>query len=63
MLGLPDFDGPVLEIVPVALRQSLATETNEELDHRVALAVRDMTIGIGGMLILLFAALATIKFR
>jgi len=50
------------EAIDEALRRSLATKANEELGHRVALAVRDMTLRIGGML-LLFAALATTKFR
>jgi hypothetical protein len=33
-----------------------------ELAHKIEIAVRDMTIRTGGMLIMLFAALAAIKY-
>lgn len=55
------------EALDVALRDTVATkrdlnELRTELRHEIQLAVRDMTIRTGGMMILLFGALASIKF-
>jgi hypothetical protein len=50
-----------------ALRESVATKADmvalkTDLEHKIEIAVRDMTIRIGAMLIVLFGALASIKF-
>jgi hypothetical protein len=57
-----------------ALRESVATKRDvaavrddlrlavRDLEHKIDLAVRDMTIRAGGMSIALFAALAAIKY-
>jgi hypothetical protein len=51
------------EAMAEALRESVATKRDiAEVKHEIALAVRDMTIRTGAMLIALFAALASIKF-
>jgi hypothetical protein len=55
------------EAMDEALRESVATKADlaavrADLEHRIDLAVRDMTIRTGGMLIVLFGALASIKF-
>ena len=51
------------EAMDEALRESVATKTDiYRLETKIELAVRDMTIRTGGMLIVLFAALASIKF-
>jgi hypothetical protein len=46
-----------------ALRESVATRTDiAELRHQIQLAVRDMTIRVGGMLVVLFTALVAVRF-
>jgi hypothetical protein len=55
------------EAMDEALRESVATKADvrieiARLENRIDLAVRDMTIRIGGMLIVLFGAIASIKF-
>ena len=46
-----------------ALRESVATKSDiAELRHEVQLVVRDMTIRVGGMLIVLFTALVAVRF-
>ena len=44
-----------------AMKQELVGEI-VRLDHKIDVAVRDLTIRMGGMLIILFGALASIKF-
>jgi hypothetical protein len=58
------------EAMEEALRESVATKRDigevkheiGDVKHEIALAVRDMTIRTGAMLVALFAALASIKF-
>jgi hypothetical protein len=51
------------EAMDEALRESVATKTDiYRLENKIEIAVRDMTIRTGGMLIVLFTALALIKF-
>lgn len=51
------------EAMDEALRESVATRTDIAiLENKIELAVRDMTIRTGGMLIVLFGAIASIKF-
>jgi hypothetical protein len=51
------------EALDEALRESVATKADVvALKHDIDLAVRDMTIRTGAMLIVLFGALASIKF-
>ena len=51
------------EAMDEALRESVATRRDiAELKHEIQLAVRDMTIRTGGMLVLLFTALAAVRF-
>jgi hypothetical protein len=46
-----------------ALRESVATKSDiARLDAKIDIAVRDLTIRTGGMLVVLFGALAAIKF-
>ena len=50
-----------------ALKESVATKSYvgseiARLEHRIELAVRDMTIRVGGMLIALFGALVAVQF-
>jgi hypothetical protein len=46
-----------------ALLESVATKSDiTELRHEIQLAVRDMTIRVGGMLIVLFTALDAVRF-
>jgi hypothetical protein len=46
-----------------ALKESVATRADiVRLEHKIDLLGRDLTIRMGGMLILLFTALAAIKF-
>lgn len=50
-----------------ALKESVATKSYvgseiARLEHRIELAVRDMTIRVGGMLIALFGALVAVRF-
>jgi len=45
------------------LRESIATKSDiAELRHEIQLAVRDMTILVGGMPIGLFTALVAVRF-
>jgi hypothetical protein len=58
------------EAMEEALREAVATKSDVSavsrevgrLDHKIDVAVRDMTIRTGGMLVALFAALAAIKY-
>jgi hypothetical protein len=51
------------EALDSALRESVATKNDvETLRHDLQLAVRDLTIRTGGIAIVLFGALASIKF-
>jgi hypothetical protein len=55
------------EAMEEALRDSVATKDSvdaavRELQNKIEIAVRDMTIRTGAMLIVLFGALASIKF-
>jgi hypothetical protein len=55
------------EAMDEALRESVVTKADlrseiTRLETKIDLAVRDMTIRTGAMLIALFAALASIKF-
>lgn len=50
-----------------ALKESVATKNYvggeiARLEHKIELAVRDMTIRVGGMLIALFGALVAVRF-
>jgi len=46
-----------------ALREAVATKTDvARLEQKIEVAVRDMTIRTGGMLVALFAGLAAIKY-
>ena len=50
-----------------ALKESVATKADvrreiDRLEHQIQLAVRDMTIRVGGMLIVLFTALVAVRF-
>jgi hypothetical protein len=55
------------EAMEEALRESVATKIDlarlrTDLEHKVEIAVRDLTIRTGAMLIVLFSALAPVKF-
>jgi Na+-translocating ferredoxin:NAD+ oxidoreductase RnfG subunit len=58
------------EAMDEALRESVATKVDvqeirheiQEVRHEIQVAVRDMTIRTGAMLIVLFGALSSIKF-
>jgi hypothetical protein len=51
------------EAMEEALRESVATKSDiAELRHEIQLAVRDMTIRVGGMMIVLFTALVAVRF-
>jgi hypothetical protein len=51
------------EAMEEALRESVATKSDvRDLENKIEIAVRDMTIRTGAMLIVLFGALASIKF-
>jgi hypothetical protein len=51
------------EAMEEALRESVATKADiAGVKHEIAIAVRDLTIRIGGIAIALFAALASIRF-
>ena len=46
-----------------ALRESVATKIDvAELRHEIQLAVRDIKIWMGGMLVVLFGALVAVRF-
>jgi hypothetical protein len=50
-----------------ALKESVATKVDLErvrndLEHRINLAVRDLKIWVGGMLVVLFTALVAVRF-
>jgi hypothetical protein len=55
------------EAMEEALRESVATrrdviELRSDLTHAIELAVRDVKIWVGGMLVVLFTALVAVKF-
>ena len=51
------------EALDQALRDTVATKQDvRELEHKIEIAVRDLTIRMGAIAIVLFGALATIKF-
>jgi hypothetical protein len=55
--------GKAVSAGPAALRESVAMKRDiTELEHKIEMAVRDMTIRVGCMLVVLFAAFAGIKF-
>src|SRR5712691_9722215 len=51
------------EALDQALRDTVATKQDvRELEHKIEVLGRDLTIRMGGMLFVLFGALAAIKF-
>jgi len=55
------------EAMDEALRESVATKSDlmtvrMELEHKIEIAVREMTIRMGGIAVVQFGALAAIKF-
>jgi len=55
------------EAMEEALRESVATKSDiarleADLLHEIQLAVRDLKIWVGGMLVLLFTALVAVRF-